>query len=69
MDDPIADDRSSTVDPTIAEDEDEFAGDMDDPTAEIPLAIARVYNLPLVGVFDFSRSSDNGVSARTVASW
>lgn len=62
IDDPIADDRSSTVDPTIV-DEDELAGDMDDPTAEIPLAIARVYNLPLVGVFDFSRSSDNRVSA------
>ena len=40
----------------------EVVNDIDDPTVDIPLAIARVYNLPLVGVFDFSRESDTGVS-------
>ncbi|KAI2503655.1 hypothetical protein MHU86_10779 [Fragilaria crotonensis] len=43
-------------------DDDEVVNELDDPTAEVPLAIARVYNLPLVGVFDFSTGSDTGVS-------
>lgn len=43
-------------------DDDEVDNELDDPTVEVPLAIARVYNLPLVGVFDFSPGSETGVS-------
>lgn len=62
--DEIALNRSSIDEGTSgdADDNNEVANEMDDLTAEVPLAIARVYNLPLVGVFDFSRRSDGGVS-------
>lgn len=50
--DPVADDRSAGG--TLA-DEEEGSG-VDDPTVEIPLALARVYNLPIVGFSDFGNA-------------
>ena len=62
--DHIALNRSEDESETQDDDDDEAnaRNDLDDPITEVPLAIARVYNLPLVGVFDFSRESDCGVS-------
>lgn len=62
--DAIALNRSSVDEDSARDgnDDDEVVNELDDPTAEVPLAIARVYNLPLVGVFDFSTGADTGVS-------
>jgi presenilin 1 len=61
LNDPIAINRSYSEDKD-GDESNENCGVLDDPTIEIPLAIARVYNLPLVGVFDLSKGSDSGVS-------
>jgi hypothetical protein len=51
--DPVADDRSAGGTPAA---EEEAASGVDDPTVEIPLALARVYNLPIVGISDFGNA-------------
>lgn len=58
--DPVEDDRSvggeAEASGTDAG-EDSNESNLDDPTIEIPLALARVYNLPIVGITTFAPSA------------
>jgi presenilin 1 len=58
--DVIADDRSSVVESVGPEEEELDEGEiLTDITADIPLAIARVYNLPIVGVNSLMTASSS----------
>ena len=61
IDDPVSGDRSAGD--SAAEEEGENGVLGEDPTYEMPLAIARVYNLPLVGHSANSTEAQSGVSA------